>query len=242
MHFARSYGIQIISPSAHLLFFTLKYMHVSLLYAISFTVQHATCNMPPAGSNGSLINSPAFLYMHYNPHITYSFLWCPVTNLQRSCFLSNPNRPGVRCHWLSDSIIASGQKFVNQSIGGQICNLCKWDYLAQGKWFLTIDTLIVCGTSASRAKRERKKEILTSPVSPHEQSWSRGENFCVSMTTDGFKGFKGPRDVSGSPLHSLNCLTHPTPQFPLKCVYNVCSSLTVRKMTNILQNLFDCSG
>ena len=61
------------------------------------------------------------------------------------------------------------------------------------------------------------------------------------MTTDGFKGFKGPRDVSGSPLHSLNCLTHPTPQFPLKCVYNVCSSLTVRKMTNILQNLFDCS-
>ena len=46
---------------------------------------------------------------------------------------------------------------------------------------------------------------------PHEQSWSRGENFCVSMTTDGFKGFKGPRDVSGSPRHSLNCATHPNP-------------------------------
>ena len=118
-------------PLSAFAFFTLQYMHFSLLYAISVTVQHATCNMqetcnmPPAGSNGSLINSSAFLYMHYNPHITYSFLWCPVTNLQRSCFLSNPNRPGVRCHWLSDSIIASGQKFVNQSIGGQICNLCK---------------------------------------------------------------------------------------------------------------------
>ena len=26
----------------------------------------------------------------------------------------------------------------------------------------------------------------------------------MSMTTDGFKGFKGPKDVRGSPLHSFN--------------------------------------
>ena len=31
-----------------------------------------------------------------------------------------------------------------------------------------------------------------------------GGRVSMSMTTDGFKGFKGPKDVRGSPLHSFN--------------------------------------
>ena len=181
------------------------------------------------------------------PHVSYISL-APMDGIQSLickvlAFLSNPKKT-----WGPLSLnIASGAIQWTKSIGGQICNLCKWDQLAPDNWY--INTLIVCGTSPSRAKRERKKEILTSPVSPHEQSWSRGENFCVSMTTDGFKGFKGPRDVSGSPRHSLNCATHPNPSLltqlvPVCIQYNVYytgSPLTVQKMTNT-QNLFDWGG
>ena len=60
----------------------------------------------------------------------------------------------------------------------------------------------------------------------NEEWWSRGDNFCVrevrgggNMTTDGFKGFKGPKDVSGSPLHSLNTPIHHNPS--ILTLYNI---------------------